>query len=73
MSEFTIAFIGLPSSGKSSIINSLIGKRILESGICRTTTEYNLLDNIIDDDDNNKFKVIAYGVYAEGYGFARNL
>jgi len=58
MSDFTIAFIGLPSSGKSSIINSLIGKRILESGICRTTTEYNLLDHIIEDDDNNKFKVM---------------
>jgi len=58
MSDFTIAFIGLPSSGKSSIINSLIGKRILESGICRTTTEYNLLDHIIEDDNNNKFKVM---------------
>ena len=58
MSKFTVAFIGLPSSGKSSIINSLIGKRILESGICRTTTEYNLLDNIIEDDNNNKFQVM---------------
>ena len=58
MSNFTVAFIGLPSSGKSSIINSLIGKRILESGICRTTTEYNLLDNIIEDDNNNKFQVM---------------
>jgi small GTP-binding protein len=58
MSKFTIAFIGLPSSGKSSIINSLIGKRILESGISRTTTEYILLDNIIEDDNNNKFKVM---------------
>ena len=58
MSHFTVAFIGLPSSGKSSIINSLIGKRILESGICRTTTEYNLLDNIIEDDNNNKFQVM---------------
>ena len=58
MTDFTVAFIGLPSSGKSSIINSLIGKRILESGICRTTTEYNLLDNIIEDDNNNKFQVM---------------
>ena len=58
MTHFTIAFIGLPSSGKSSIINSLIGKRILESGICRTTTEYNLLDYIIEDDNNNKFQVM---------------
>jgi small GTP-binding protein len=58
MSDFKVAFIGLPSSGKSSIINSLIGKRLLESGICRTTIEYKLLDDIIEDDNNNKFKVI---------------
>ena len=58
MSNITIAFIGLPSSGKSSIINSLIGKRILEYDICRTTTEYILLDNIIEDDNNNKFQVM---------------
>ena len=56
--NFTVAFIGLPSAGKSTIINSLIGKRILESGICRTTTEYKLLDELIEDDNNNKFKVI---------------
>ena len=58
MSDFKVAFIGLPSSGKSSIINSLIGKRLLESGICRTTIEYKLLDDIVEDDNNNKFKVI---------------
>mgnify|MGYP003850129693 FL=1 len=54
--DFKVAFIGLPSSGKSTIINSLIGKKLLESWICRTTTEYKLLDDIIDD-NNNKFKV----------------
>ena len=58
MSDFKVAFIGLPSSGKSSIINSLVGKRLLESGVCRTTTEYKLLDDIIEDDNNNKFQVI---------------
>ena len=58
MSDFKVAFIGLPSSGKSTIINSLIGKRLLESGICRTTIEYKLLDDIIEDDNTNKFKVI---------------
>jgi len=58
MTDFIVAFIGLPSSGKSTIINSLIGKRLLESGVCRTTTEYKLLDDIIEDDNNNKFKVI---------------
>jgi len=56
--DFKVAFIGLSSSGKSSIINSLVGKRLLESGICRTTIEYKLLDDIIEDDNNNKFKVI---------------
>lgn len=33
----TICFIGLPSAGKSSIINSLIGKHILKTGVYRTT------------------------------------
>ena len=35
----TVCFAGLPSAGKSTMINALAGKRILESGICRTTTE----------------------------------
>lgn len=35
--SFLVGFIGQPSVGKSTIINSLIGKRILHSGICRTT------------------------------------
>jgi GTPase Era involved in 16S rRNA processing len=34
-----VAFAGLPSAGKSTMINALAGKRVLESGICRTTTE----------------------------------
>jgi ribosome biogenesis GTPase A len=38
-----VGFIGLPSAGKSSIINSLVGKRILHSGVCRTTTEVHLI------------------------------
>ena len=34
-----LACAGLPSAGKSTMINALAGKRVLESGICRTTTE----------------------------------
>ena len=56
--DFVTAFVGLPSSGKSSIINSLCFKRLLQSGVCRTTTEYKKLDIDIFDDSNNKFKVI---------------
>ncbi len=35
----TVGFAGLPSSGKSTMVNALAGKRVLESGVCRTTTE----------------------------------
>ena len=34
-----VGFAGLRSAGKSTMINSIAGKRILESGMCRTTTE----------------------------------
>lgn len=47
---FTICLAGLPSCGKSSIINSLYGKRILQSGICRTTINQALIENITSDD-----------------------
>ena len=48
--------IGLPSSGKSSIINSLVGKRVAQSGISRTTTDVKLYDDLISDDNIN-FKI----------------
>ena len=35
----TVCFAGLPSAGKSTTINALAGKRVLESGVCRTTTD----------------------------------
>jgi hypothetical protein len=35
----TVGFAGLPSAGKSTMVNALAGKRVLESGICRTTKE----------------------------------
>lgn len=45
-----IGFIGLPSAGKSSAVNSLIGKHILNTGVCRTTTNVHHVgpDNIFD-------------------------
>ena len=56
--EFKVAFVGLPSSGKSSVINSLVFKRLLETGVCRTTVESNLLKEVLVDDENNNFRVI---------------
>lgn len=50
--EYKVLFCGLPSSGKSTIINSLIGERILQSGVCRTTTNVREIQNISDDDNN---------------------
>lgn len=55
--NYTVAFCGLPSSGKSSLINSLVGKRLLQSGVCRTTTKEKLLDEIVTDDDGNEFEI----------------
>jgi small GTP-binding protein len=58
-SPYIVAFCGLPSSGKSTLINSLVGERILQSGVCRTTTEMNELSNeVIIDDNGNKFVAI---------------
>lgn len=37
--DLVIAFIGLPSAGKSTMVNSLVGKRVLQTGVCRTTTD----------------------------------
>ena len=58
MSDFIVTFVGLPSSGKSSIINSLVFKRLLQTGVCRTTIEHKLLDVDAIDDNNNTFKVM---------------
>ena len=33
-----VGFVGLPCAGKSTAINSVAGKRVLQSGVCRTTT-----------------------------------
>ena len=46
----TICLIGLPSSGKSTLVNALVGKRILQSGLSRTTTQVTFIgySNIFD-------------------------
>lgn len=46
-----IALVGLPSAGKSSIINSFVGKRVTASGICRTTTEAKIYKDLKSDDN----------------------
>ena len=56
---YIVAFCGLPSSGKSTIINSLIGQRILQSDVCRTTLGHTILfQHSIIDDDGCKFIAI---------------
>lgn len=42
-----ITLVGLPSAGKSSIINSLLGKRVAQSGVSRTTTKETLYEILI--------------------------
>jgi GTPase SAR1 family protein len=53
--HIVVAFIGLPSAGKSTLLNSLIGKRKYQSGVNRTTIKPNQHDDIIYDDDENGF------------------
>ena len=38
-----MAVVGLPSAGKSSMVNSIVAKRILQTGVCRTTKEVHLI------------------------------
>ena len=52
-----IGLVGLVSAGKSSIINALVGDKVAKTGICRTTTEPSLYENLISDDN------IKYNIY----------
>ena len=66
-SPIIVGLTGLPSAGKSTMINAIAGKRVLRSGVCRTTLDVHLIGeenkfnfpperfhqhNIRDDDDN---------------------
>lgn len=57
MNSIDIALVGLPSAGKSSIINSLVGKRVAQSGATRTTREAKLYSDLTSDDG------IKYNIY----------
>jgi len=56
MSKLKICLVGMPSSGKSSIINSLVGRRVIQTGISRTTIEKKLYENL-ESDDNIMFDI----------------
>ena len=51
INNMNISLVGLPSSGKSSIINSLTGKRVAQSGVSRTTIAETLYQNLKSDDN----------------------
>ena len=67
MKNLVVGLTGLPSAGKSTLINSIVGKRILRSGVCRTTLDVHMIGaenkfnfpeerfhqhNVVDDDGN---------------------
>ena len=56
-----IALIGLPSSGKSTLINSLAKKRVLQTGLARTTLEPTLIGetNVLQTKNFIKIKLVS--------------
>ena len=67
----TIGLIGLVSTGKSTIINSLIGKRLLQSGVLQTTTHVSLIghNKIFDILDEHFYLEDVKLVSDDGYKF----
>jgi GTP-binding protein EngB required for normal cell division len=55
--KFNIALCGLPSAGKSTIINSLCGKRFAQSGARRTTVSVQKFGP--DDDCDQKIDLVS--------------
>ncbi len=74
--SLTLGLVGLPSSGKSTLINSLCYKRICQTGLSRTTTiptlygnsnpysitEYNKILKLKSDDDINLLIIDLPGI-----------
>jgi GTPase SAR1 family protein len=52
-----ICLVGLPSSGKSTFVNSICNKRIIQSGVDRTTTNITHLSSDLDDSIANNIKI----------------
>jgi hypothetical protein len=64
-----VAFIGLPSSGKSSLINSLVGKRILQTGLARTTKHVQYIGQELPFDGANLYFHKERAISDDGFAF----
>lgn len=67
-----VSLIGLPSSGKSTIVNALVGKRILKTGISRTTLIPTVVGKDMIDamDGDNEKEFYCYDLVSDdGYPF----
>jgi len=45
----TIALIGFSGSGKSTFVNSILSRKILETGVCTTTTSSTFIGSVYDE------------------------
>jgi len=48
----TIAVIGLPGSGKSTFVNSIVSKKIVKTGVCSTTLSSTFIGLFYDEKFN---------------------